>query len=436
MLNLDNVVSNKKKSSSENDDWPFRMLIIGPSGSGKTNTLLHLIDKFYPIDKIYLCAKDTDEEKYQYLINKREQAGIKNLIDPHAFIEYSSDMNDVLEDINNYNKKGIKMRSEKFKAIVKELFIRCRKLNISLVFVTQSYFRTPKDARLNSTHYILMKMGNKKELKSIAEENSGHLDFKEFLKIYNHCTRDPYSFMMVDTRPTARVTFKKNFDESIKNFINNTRKEQNKILDAKIESNVNQYKVDRLNAEISDFSSGDLNKYELLKRIDLNYKPNALDKARFEFSPLGKTFSTGLDKNVQGYQEEGVIKLLKDIRDSLARPPRPNNNRDDNDNDNDDNDNDNDDNDDDDDDDNNRPNDERYDNRVFLNDLNTNLNNIQNDSEHYARLIAYQNVTTGKLKKELTDKNNLNQDIIGQARKSIDDSNKERLEYYNKYKNI
>ena len=82
--------------------------------------------------------------------------------------------------------------------------------------------------------------------------------------------------------------------------------------------------------------SGDLNKYEFLKRIDLNYKPNALDKAKFEFSPLGKTFSTGLDKNVQGYKEEGVIKLLKDIRDSLARPPRPNNNRDDNDNDSDD----------------------------------------------------------------------------------------------------
>ena len=105
MLNLDNIVSNKKKSSSENDGWPFRMLIIGPSGSGKTNTLLHLIDKFHPIDKIYLYAKDTDEDKYQYLINKREQAGIKNLNDPHAFIEYSSDMNDVLEDINNYNKK-------------------------------------------------------------------------------------------------------------------------------------------------------------------------------------------------------------------------------------------------------------------------------------------------------------------------------------------
>ena len=126
-----------------------------------------------------------------------------------------------------------------------------------------------------------------------------------------------------------------------------TRKEQNKILDAKIESNVNQYKVDRLNAEIAAFSSGDLNKYEFLKRIGLNYKPNALDKARFEFSPLGKTFSAGLDKTAQGYQKEGVMKLLKDIRDSLrggARPPRPdnndNNNDDDNNDDNDDDDND------------------------------------------------------------------------------------------------
>ena len=60
-----------------------------------------------------------------------------------------------------------------------------------------------------------MKMGNKKEVKSIAEENSGHLDFNDFLNIYSYCTKDPYSFMMVDTRPTARVTFLKNFDEPL-----------------------------------------------------------------------------------------------------------------------------------------------------------------------------------------------------------------------------
>ena len=102
-----------------------------------------------------------------------------------------------------------------------------------------------------------------------------------------------------------------------------TRKEQNKILDVIIESNVNQYKVDRLNAEISAFSSRDLNKYEYLKRIDLNFKPNALDKARFEFSPLGRTFNEGLDKTIPNYQEKGVIKLLKEIRDNLAGLPMP-----------------------------------------------------------------------------------------------------------------
>ena len=116
-----------------------------------------------------------------------------------------------------------------------------------------------------------------------------------------------------------------------------TRKEQNKILDDKTESNANQYKVDRLNAEISAFLSGDLNKYEFLIRKDLKYKPNALDKARFQFSPLGKAFSTGLDKTAVGYQEEGVIKLLKYITDGLRDGVnRPNNddNNDDNNNDN------------------------------------------------------------------------------------------------------
>ena len=118
------------------------------------------------------------------------------------------------------------------------------------------------------------------------------------------------------------------------------------MLDAKIESNVNQYKVDRMNAEISAFSSGELNKYEFLTRKDLKYRPNASDKARFQFSPLGQTFSIGLDKTTQGY-EIGVMKLLKDIRDVLRggiRQPGPDNDHDDNDNDdNDDNDNNNDD---------------------------------------------------------------------------------------------
>ena len=228
MLNLDSIVSNKNTSSSEDNNWPFRMLIIGPSGSSKTNTLLHLINNLHPIDKIYLYAKDIHEPKYEYLINKREQAEIKNLNDPHAFIEYSDDMNDVLDDINDNNKNRDKKvlivfddmiadieYNKNFKRIIKELFYRARKINVSIIFITQSYFRALKHARLNSTHYILMRTGNKKELKRIAEEKSGHLDYKDFFKMYNYCTEDPYSFMIIDTRPTATIQFKKNFNEPI-----------------------------------------------------------------------------------------------------------------------------------------------------------------------------------------------------------------------------
>ena len=224
MLNLDNIVSNKNENKDNN--LPFRMLIIGQSGSGKTNTLLHLINNLHPIDKIYLYAKDLHEPKYEYLINRREQAGIKNLNDPKAFIEYSDDMDDVLDDINNYNKNRDEkvlivfddmiadiLYNKNFKRIIKESFYRARKINVSIVFITQCYFRALKDARLNSAYYIIMKIGNKKELKSIAEEKSGHLDYKDFLKMYNYCTTQPYSFMTIDARPNATIVFRKNFTE-------------------------------------------------------------------------------------------------------------------------------------------------------------------------------------------------------------------------------
>ena len=105
--------------------------------------------------------------------------------------------------------------NKNFKRIIKELFYRSRKVNVSIVFITQSYLRALKDARLNSTHYIIMKINNKKELKRIAEEKSGHLDYKDCLKMYNYCTEEPYSFMTIDARPTAAIPFKKNFNDLI-----------------------------------------------------------------------------------------------------------------------------------------------------------------------------------------------------------------------------
>ena len=80
-------------------DHPYRTLIIGGSGSGKTNALLNLIEDQPDIDKIYLYAKDPYEDKYQFLINKRESVGFKHFNDPKAFIEYSNDMYDIYKNI-------------------------------------------------------------------------------------------------------------------------------------------------------------------------------------------------------------------------------------------------------------------------------------------------------------------------------------------------
>ena len=193
------------------------MLIIGPSGSGKTNTLFHLINnlnKTTPIDKIYLYAKDLAEPKYEFLINNRKNAEINYFNDPTAFIEYSNDMNDVYADISNYNKKCENKVLIVFDDMIDDIeYNRGRKMNISIVFITQCYFRALKDARLNSTHYVLMKIGNKKELKNIAEEKSGNIDYKDFLKMYNYCTSEPYCFMTIDARPNATMVFRKNFTE-------------------------------------------------------------------------------------------------------------------------------------------------------------------------------------------------------------------------------
>ena len=86
-------------------------------------------------------------------------------------------------------------------------------MNISIVFITQCYFRALKDGRLKSTHYILMKIGNKKELRSIAEEKSGNAGFKDSLKMYNYCTSESYCFVTIDARPNATMVFRKNFTE-------------------------------------------------------------------------------------------------------------------------------------------------------------------------------------------------------------------------------
>ena len=109
------------------------------------------------------------------------------------------------------------MTNKRFQSTIKELFIRCRKLNISLVFITQSYFSVPKDERLNSTHYLIMKINNKKELQNIAINHSADIDYKDFIKIYRECVKEPYSLLIIDTTlPSSNpLRFRKNLFDTL-----------------------------------------------------------------------------------------------------------------------------------------------------------------------------------------------------------------------------
>ena len=161
MISFDDYTNENKTKHNQNwsyiPDHPYRILIIGGSGSGKTNALLNLINNQPDIDKIYLYAKDSYEAKYQILINKTESTGLKYFNDPKAFIEYSNDMQHVYINIEEYNigkKRKIlivfddmitdMINNKKLNSIVTELLIGGRKLNTSVVFITQSYFKVPK----------------------------------------------------------------------------------------------------------------------------------------------------------------------------------------------------------------------------------------------------------------------------------------------------
>ena len=172
MINFDDYTSENK--IDHNSKWPYIpdhpyriLIIIGGSGSGKINALLNLINNQSDIDKIYLYAKDPYAAKYQYLIHKREKVGLDHFDDPKAFMEYLNDMQDIYKNIEDHDPGKERkilivfddmiadmINNRKLNPIVTELFFRGRKLNISIAFITQSYFKVPKDARLNSTHFF------------------------------------------------------------------------------------------------------------------------------------------------------------------------------------------------------------------------------------------------------------------------------------------
>ena len=172
MFNVDSITNENSKIRNKKwlfiPDHAYRILIIGGSGSGKINALLNLINPQDDIDEIYLYAKDLSEPKYTFLIKKHENAAIKHLNDSNAFLEYSNTMYDVYQNIVDYNPNRKRkmfilfddiisdiMTNKKFQTIIKELFIRCRKILHSCL--SRSYFFAPKDVTLNSMHCLIMK---------------------------------------------------------------------------------------------------------------------------------------------------------------------------------------------------------------------------------------------------------------------------------------
>ena len=156
--------------------------------------MLNLINYKPDNDKIYLYAKYPYEAKHQLLINERESTGLKHLNNSRAFIEYSNYVDDIFKNIEEYNpnkKRKIlnvfddmiadMLSNKKLNPIVTELSIRGRKLNIYLVFITQSYSAVPKNIRRNSTHYFIMKFPNNEVLEQIAFNNSSYIDFQVFI---------------------------------------------------------------------------------------------------------------------------------------------------------------------------------------------------------------------------------------------------------------
>ena len=219
-------------------------------------------------------------------IKKRESTGLKYLNDSEAFIEYSNDMDDIyknIEENNPNNKRKILivfddmiadiLSNKELNPIVTDLFIRGRKLNISLVFVTQ-----------NSTHYFIMKISNKRELQQIAFNYSSYNDFGDSINLHKKCTAKSYSFLGIDATFTSDnpSRFRNNLLERILKLI--------MTIDDKIRDEKLQYDIIREKAKISALSSGKIDKHEYFAGEEIlpSDQRRVIELAIFTYSPLGK----------------------------------------------------------------------------------------------------------------------------------------------------
>ena len=192
------------------------------------------------------------------------------------------------------------------------MFIRGTKLNISLVFITQSYFKVPKDVRLNTTHFFIAKIPNKRKLREIAINHSSDISTKDVANIYRECTTQPYSFLVNGTTLASNnpLRFRKNLFN-----IYNKNHDNDQIRYEKL-----QYDINRETAKISALSSGKIHKYEYRTGEDIlpSNQQQIIEQARCTYSALGKAFEKQIktiedqrEKQIITIQDQGQVKTIK-----------------------------------------------------------------------------------------------------------------------------
>ena len=197
---------------------PFRLCVCGASNTGKTNILMNIIELSANFHKIYLYAKKLDESLYQYLIDSWEKRGSKLNTD---LITYSNDIEDTvsIDDVDESVQNLIVFDDfvcERNLSKVSELFIRGRKSNCSIVFISQSYFLIPTHVRINSDYFIFTRNLKGNELIQVAKDQSGMLSIDEFKRLYRSATNQGYDFLMIDLKSkNDKYRFRKNFDFSL-----------------------------------------------------------------------------------------------------------------------------------------------------------------------------------------------------------------------------
>lgn len=184
--------------------WPFRLSVVGPSGSGKTNMVVDMILNHIYFDDIYIMAKDLEEPLYEFLVEKLRSI--------NEMIKENTDLREKKVNFSNQLDLDIDILDKEIQTLIiiddfittkgqrvaEELFIRGRKKNASVIYISQSYFQIPKMVRLNSSYFALFDVANKRQIRCIADTHSTRLEFSEFMSMYRNIHKEPYKFMLID----------------------------------------------------------------------------------------------------------------------------------------------------------------------------------------------------------------------------------------------